>query len=133
MTRNPDDLEKDIERTRAKLDTTIERLQDRITLSGIVDDLLGSARKGRYATLFENVLDTIKRHPIPVLLVAAGVGYLVRHARHRPPAQHRSTRLMDEEDVMGEPEDFRLYGSGASPFQPPEEALERRRVTTSRI
>jgi hypothetical protein len=40
---------------------------------------------------------------------------------------------MDEEDVMTEPDDFRLYGSGASPLQPPQEALERRRVTTSRI
>jgi len=42
------ELERDIERSRAQLDNTIDRLQDKMTVSGVVDDVLGTARNGQY-------------------------------------------------------------------------------------
>ncbi|MBF9234472.1 DUF3618 domain-containing protein [Microvirga alba] len=133
MTRSLDDLEREIEETRSKLDLTIDRLQGKMTVSGIVDDMLGAARTGRYAPLFDNMMTAIRRHPVPVMLVAAGIGLLLHRARHAPAGVSRSPRLMDQEDVAAEPEDTRLYGSGASPLQPPQDMFERRRVTNSRI
>jgi hypothetical protein len=81
MTQNIRELEQDIEQTRARLDLTIDRLQDRIqdklSVSGVVDDLIGRGRQTRYASMFDNTLEIIKRNPIPVMLIAAGVGWLI--------------------------------------------------------
>lgn len=133
MTQSLQDLERDIEQSRAKLDMTIDRLQDKMTVSGVVDDMLGTVRSGRYAPLFDNVLDTIRRNPVPVMLVALGVGLLAYRLGRKPAAAHRRTSLATEPDVVLEPEDTRLYGPGASPMQPPEEIFEHRRSMNSRI
>ena len=81
MSQNIRDLEQDIEQSRARLDLTIDRLQgkiqDKLTVSGMVDDLLGRGRQSRYAAVYDHTLAVIKRNPIPVMLIAAGVGWLI--------------------------------------------------------
>jgi hypothetical protein len=81
MTQDMKDLERDIEESRARLDHTIDRLQDRLSVSGIVDDVLGSTRNNSYGPLFDNALAVIRRNPVPVMLVAAGVGWLLVRMR----------------------------------------------------
>ncbi|WP_230533449.1 DUF3618 domain-containing protein [Microvirga roseola] len=141
MTQSLQELERDIEHSRAKLDQTIDRLQDRMSVSGVIDDFLGTARSGGYAPLFDHVLETVRRNPIPVMLIAAGIG-LLAHRVTRParPVAYRRTRVVAEhdfvaeEDVVMEPGDPRIYGAGASTLQSgPDEAFERRRSMTSRI
>jgi Protein of unknown function (DUF3618) len=82
MTQDMNALERDIEESRARLDMTIDRLQDRLSVSGIVDDMLGTMRANRYGTMYDQTLEVIRRNPVPVMLVAAGVGWLI----------HRMTR-----------------------------------------
>lgn len=77
MTQGIKDLERDIEQTRARLDLTIDRLQDKLSVSGIVDELLGTVRTNRYGSTFDFALDVIRRNPVPVMLVAAGIGWLI--------------------------------------------------------
>jgi Protein of unknown function (DUF3618) len=77
MTQDINTLERDIEESRARLDMTIDRLQDRLSVSGIVDDMLGTVRTNRYASVFDHTLAVIRRNPVPVMLVAAGVGWLI--------------------------------------------------------
>lgn len=77
MTQDINDLERDIEQTRARLDLTIDRLQDKLSMSGIVDDVLGSMRANQYGSAFDHALNVIRRNPVPVMLVAAGVGWLI--------------------------------------------------------
>jgi hypothetical protein len=77
MTQDIKDLERDIEQTRARLDLTIDRLQDKLSMSGIVDDVLGAMRANQYGSAFDHALTVIKRNPVPVMLVAAGVGWLI--------------------------------------------------------
>ena len=48
MTQSLQDLEQDIARSRAQLDRTIDRLQDKMSVSGVVDDMLGTARTSQY-------------------------------------------------------------------------------------
>lgn len=86
MTQDIKDLERDVEETRARLDHTIDRLQDKLSVSGVVDDLLGSARHNSYASFFDDAMTVIRRNPIPVMLVAAGVGWLI----HRATSQDRT-------------------------------------------
>jgi hypothetical protein len=77
MTEDINALERDIEESRARLDLTIDRLQDKLSVSGIVDDMLGTVRANRYASVFDQTLDAIRRNPVPVLLVTAGLGWLI--------------------------------------------------------
>lgn len=145
MTQNLQDLERDIEQSRAKLDLTIDRLQGKMTVSGVVDDMLGTARSGRYAPLFDNVLDTIRRNPVPVMLIAMGLGLLAHRIGRSSSVTRRRTRLTSEYDYVAEQDlltdpDFvadvestRIYESDASPLQPGDEMFDRRRSMNSRI
>ena len=123
-TQSLQELEKDIERSRAQLDQTIDRLQDKMTVSGVVDDMLGTARNGQYGPLYDRVLETVRRNPVPVMLVALGIGLLAYRLGRPAPASRQRIRiiaadedLITEEHLLMEAEDPRLYGSEASPPQ----------------
>jgi hypothetical protein len=126
MTQSLQDLERDIEQSRAKLDTTIVRLQDKMSVSGVVDDMLGTARAGQYGPLFDDTLETIRRNPIPVMLIAAGLGLLAYRLGRSAAMERRRTRLIAADDdfiseqdlVAAEPSDARVYDAGVSPLQP---------------
>lgn len=139
MTQSLQDLEKDIEQSRAKLDMTIDRLQDKMTVSGVVDDVLGTARSSRYGPLFDSTLETIRRNPVPVMLIMAGLGLLAYRLGRSAPVARRRTRLVaadedfiSEEEFMAAPDDLRLYGSGAAPLEPANEMFEPRSHTNPR-
>jgi hypothetical protein len=70
------ELEADIEQTRARLYGTIDRIQNRLTVAGIVDEVMGSAGVPRYQNGHDFVLGVLRRHPLPVMVAAAGLGYL---------------------------------------------------------
>ncbi|HEX2509260.1 MAG TPA: DUF3618 domain-containing protein [Microvirga sp.] len=97
MTQDIRDLERDIEQTRARLDLTIDRLQDKLSMSGIVDDVLGTMRGNRYGSIYDHALDVIKRNPVPVMLVAAGVGWLIY--RMGPNARQDGTTRLPYDDA----------------------------------
>lgn len=134
---NLQDLEKDIERSRAQLDQTINRLQDKMTVSGVVDDVLGTARNGQYGPIYDRVLDTVKRNPVPVMLIAMGIG-LLAYRLGRPTRPLRPARLIaadedliTEEHLLMEVEDSRLYGTEAAP-QPATDTMFQRPGMNSR-
>ncbi len=81
MSESISDLEKDIEQRRARLDETIDRIQGRLNASSLVDEMLGSARRTPYSGFYDEALDTVRRNPVPVLLIAAGVGLLLNGLR----------------------------------------------------
>jgi hypothetical protein len=126
MTQDLQDLERDIEQSRAKLDLTIDRLQDKMTVSGVVDDMLGTARSGRYAPLFDNVLETVRRNPVPVMLMAMGLGLLAYRLGRRTVVTQRAAVLdagdafaaddafADDQDWADEVEDMRLQRATAT-------------------
>ena len=84
MTQDINALERDIEESRARLDLTIDRLQDKLSVSGIVDDMLGSMRANRYGSIIDQTKEVLRRNPVPVMLVAAGVGWLIYRSGQRP-------------------------------------------------
>lgn len=132
MTQNIDELEREIEQSRAKLDLTIDQLQNKMSVSGVVDDVLGNVRNGRYAPAFDHVLATIRRNPVPVMLVAAGIG-LFLHRLARPPRTRTHVRPILDEDVPIYPQNSRIYEPGASPLQSPQDVMERRHGANVRI
>jgi len=136
-TQSLQEMERDIERSRAQLDRTIDRLQDKMSVSGVVDDVLGTARNGQYGPLYERVLDTVRSNPVPVMLIAMGVGLLAyRLGRSVAPRRTRliaaDEDLITEEHLMMETEDSRLYGAEAAPLRSSDPMFERP-VTQTRL
>ncbi|GJE30041.1 hypothetical protein LDDCCGHA_0204 [Methylobacterium oxalidis] len=71
------ELEREIEESRARLDTTIDRIQNRLSPASLVDEMLGSARRTPLNGVYEGALDAVRRNPVPVMLIAAGIGWLL--------------------------------------------------------
>jgi hypothetical protein len=135
MTQSLQDLEKDIEQSRAQLDRTIDQLQNKMTVSGVVDDMLGTARTSQYGPLYDRVLETVRSNPVPVMLIAMGFGLLAY--RLGRPARRRPTRLVaadedfiTEQDLSGEAPDMRLYEPGAAPLEQTDGMFDRRRMNS---
>lgn len=97
MSQSINELERDIERTRARLDSTIGQLQSRLSTSGIVDEVLGTVKRTQFASLIDDTLEAVRRNPVPVLIVAAGLGLLFHrmaertHGRRRDPYDAHDT------------------------------------------
>lgn len=135
MTQSLHDLEKDIEQSRAQLDRTIDQLQNKMTVSGVVDDMLGTARTSQYGPLYERVLETVRSNPVPVMLIAAGLGLLAY--RLGRPTRRRPARLIaadedfiTEQDLSGEPDHLRIYDAGAAPLEQTDGMFDRRRANS---
>lgn len=120
MSRSADELEHEVEASRERLDRTLGDLQSRLTGPGLARDLAGLRDPGR--TLgegFGQLAATIREHPLPALLIGAGLGLLAydearRSGRRRrvpvpaPPAarpaesglpENRGTRLDERLDA----------------------------------
>ena len=134
MTQSLEELQREVERSRATLDLTLDRLEEKLTVSGVIDDLLGTARSGQFAPIFDHTLETIKRNPVPLLLVAAGLGLLLHRLRPKTAAAPaRSPRVAVDEDLPPAPLEPRLYQTGATTLQSREDLEGRRRAATIRI
>lgn len=77
------EIEGDIAETRERLYDTIDRIQDKLTVAGIVDEVMGSAGVPRYQSGHDFVLGLLRRHPVPILIAAAGIGFLVYRMNRR--------------------------------------------------
>jgi uncharacterized protein YjbJ (UPF0337 family) len=92
---DPNAVRADIERTRADLGETVNAIQERLNPQRIRDEAVSTVREatvGRVEDVAEdakwkvkgagyNVLDTIKRNPVPAALAAIGLGWLFMEAR----------------------------------------------------
>jgi hypothetical protein len=77
------EIEADIEKTRSRLYDTIDRIQGRLTVSGIVDEVMGAAGVPRYQNGHDFVLGIMRRHPVPIMIAAAGIGFLFYRMNRR--------------------------------------------------
>lgn len=90
--RDPDEIERDIERTRMSLGHTIDELENRLSPGELLDQVVGAARRhgGDFAT---NLGRSAENHPMPLLLTAVGIAWMMASAnRPPPPARPRSER-----------------------------------------
>jgi hypothetical protein len=90
--------ETEIAETRNRLAGTIDRIQDKLTVSGIVDEVMGSSSVPGFERAYDNALGAVRRNPVPVLIVAAGIGWLL-HRIGRREAAARARLAADIVDV----------------------------------
>ncbi|MDQ2694400.1 MAG: DUF3618 domain-containing protein, partial [Pseudomonadota bacterium] len=77
--RSPDEIERDIEQTRAEMDYTLTALEHKLSPSQFMDQAMsylrgGSGEANEFAT---NLGRTIKNNPLPVTLLGIGLAWLM--------------------------------------------------------
>ena len=76
MGRQSEQLEQEAEGIRSELAGSLAELRFRITPGQIIDQLTDYAREGPAADFLRNLAREIRENPMPVLLIAIGVGWL---------------------------------------------------------
>lgn len=136
MNQGIQELERDIEESRARLDVTIDRIQDRLSVSGIVDEVVGSVRATEFGSVLDTALSIIRRNPVPVLLVAAGVGWLLHRASQESRARtagRNALVVVDEEPIpVLNTGNARVYDPDAPSLHPTQDTLQTRRELNAR-
>jgi hypothetical protein len=83
---NADQLEHEIEETRSHLDQTLNRLHGKLTRPGLANEVLGY---DRYRSGLQDIIEVVRRNPVPALLIAAGVGWLLYGLRQEARSRSR--------------------------------------------
>ncbi|HEY9198016.1 MAG TPA: DUF3618 domain-containing protein [Gammaproteobacteria bacterium] len=79
--RSPDEIEADLNHTRARMEDDLAALEDRLSPGHLIDEALGYLRTGGAADYFHNLGETAKRNPIPLALVSTGLAWLALSGR----------------------------------------------------
>ena len=77
MTLSSERLEQESEQTRRRLADSLEELRTRLSPGQVVDQLVDYATEGGAAEFVRNLGDDVRRNPLPVTLIGAGIGWLM--------------------------------------------------------
>ena len=86
-----DRIEQDLARTRARMDSRLDELQDHLSPRQILNDAFAYFRGGEGADFTQDLIARAKANPLPVALVGVGLAWLMasHHSRSpAPPAYH---------------------------------------------
>jgi Protein of unknown function (DUF3618) len=95
MGRQSEQLEREAEGVRSELSGSLAELRFRLTPGQIVDQLTDYAREGPAADFLNNLAREIRETPMPVLLIAIGIAWLVLATNRRSGTPSR----FDDRDV----------------------------------
>lgn len=82
--RRPEEIEQDIERTRAQLSSNIDAIQSKLTPGEMMDQALSYARTSLPADFGSNLNHAVRENPIPVALIGMGMAWLMMQGKQRP-------------------------------------------------
>jgi len=75
-TRRPDQIEEDIERTRAEVSSTIDAIQSKLTPGQMMDQAIQYLRNSGTGEFGSNLGRTVRDNPVPVALIGVGIAWL---------------------------------------------------------
>lgn len=88
--RRPEEIESDLERTRAEMSETIDAIQHKLTPGQMMDQAFAYARTSLPADFGANLGNAVRDNPVPMALIGIGIGWLMMagqnsdgHARMR--------------------------------------------------
>jgi hypothetical protein len=95
---DPEGLEREIDQTRAEMDQTLGALEQKLSPGKLIDEALGLFREhgGDFAS---NLGNSIKQNPVPVMLAAVGIGWMIFTSNRQPPNYNYDPN--DEESLAG--------------------------------
>ncbi|ACA15296.1 hypothetical protein M446_0738 [Methylobacterium sp. 4-46] len=122
-----EDLEHEVEASRARLDRTLDSLQARLNVSRLAEDLVGPNAPGPALNAgARRLLDGARENLLPTLLVGAGLGFLLYDAL-RQEAERRRLRV-----VPGAPRTYARYADGLERRAADEDEVIARIIATMR-
>jgi hypothetical protein len=112
----PEAIRSDIDDTRRRMDDTMDALGERLQPRHLLDELLGFLRgsasdgESRMTHMREklthscdaamhSVVDTVKKNPVPALVIGAGVAWLIYSSRKEEPEYGYATEDFSVDDV----------------------------------
>jgi ElaB/YqjD/DUF883 family membrane-anchored ribosome-binding protein len=105
-TRNPEELERDIDRTRSSLGRTIDELENRLSPGQLIDQALSMGRR-HGGELAANLGRSVENNPLPLLLTAVGIAWMMMSSNE--PRAGRRADTADWDDLS--PEGGRFAGT----------------------
>ncbi|PZX38025.1 uncharacterized protein DUF3618 [Roseinatronobacter thiooxidans] len=112
-TRTADDIERDIENERAQMSDTINDLQQKFSLDAITDDL-GHMVRDLSDDFGRTISRTVGRNPAAMVVVGAGLAWLVLGANRNVSGSHGAARA-------SRPRNFAQRGGTPDQFAPDDE------------
>lgn len=91
-------LEAEASERRAKLQATIGLLQDKLTVSGVIDDFMGHTGVAKLQEGRDALLGVLRQHPLPILAVAAVIGFAISRTSRRRSLADTNAILPDAGD-----------------------------------
>lgn len=88
--RSPEEIESDIERTRADFSSTIDAIQRKLSPSEMMDQAVDYALSTTPGAFGMKLVNTVRDNPVPIALIGIGVAWLM--------ASGRKTQYMDTRD-----------------------------------
>jgi ElaB/YqjD/DUF883 family membrane-anchored ribosome-binding protein len=85
-TTNQDQIEQDLEHTRARMDSRLTELQGRLSPGQILDDLMGYFRGSEGGDFARNLVASVKSNPLPAALTGISLAWLMA-ANPRPQSE----------------------------------------------
>lgn len=93
----PADIQSDVEEIRAEMSQTLAELEDRFSLGELVDEVVARIRSVGEGggDFFKNLGTTVRDHPVPVVLIGAGVASLIWSGRQGKPTEGRDLSIRE--------------------------------------
>lgn len=99
--RRPEEIEQELDRTRAQVSSTIDAIQSKLTPGQMMDQAFAYARTSLPADFGANLGNTVRDNPVPVALLGVGIAWLMMSGRNAD-GQARSRRQMyDSRELAG--------------------------------
>lgn len=99
MSKSVDEIEHEVEESRARLDRTLDGLQSRLNVSDMAKSLGGLSQSSLLNGGAERLMAEARANPVPALLICAGLGYLVYDVVRQAAERRRLALLAAEPGV----------------------------------
>lgn len=110
--RRPEEIESDIERTRAEVSSTIDAIQSKLTPGQLMDQAVAYARTSLPADFGSNLSNAVRDNPIPVALVGIGLAWLMasgRNADGQARQRRQAVRYAETDLATGEQQEGTMH------------------------
>ena len=81
-----DHIERDLGRTRARLDANIDTLQQKFAPADLVDQAMSYFKEGGGMEFGRNLGRSVRENPVPIALIGVGLGWLMLSGKKQPSA-----------------------------------------------
>jgi hypothetical protein len=90
-----DQIERDLAKTRARMDNRLDELQDRLSPGSLLNDALAYFKGGDGGEFSQDLFAKLKANPLPAALTGIGLAWLMASSNRPAPVANRVTRERD--------------------------------------